>query len=913
MLPASTRIGPYEIVGHLGSGGMGDVYRARDAKLGRDVAIKILPASVSADPERLARFEREARTLASLNHPNIAQIYGLEESGGVTALVLELVDGDTLDARLKARVPSDAPGARGFSRAERAGLAIPEALSIARQLADALDAAHERGIVHRDLKPANIALSADGTVKVLDFGLAKAGGAARAGDASGVDDLSHSPTMLPPTIEGVLLGTAPYMSPEQARGKAVDKRTDIWAFGCVLYEMLTGRRAFGGDTTSDTIVAILEREPDWTRIPAATPRHIVRLLHRALEKDARRRLRDIGDARLDLDSGDRADERPDTRGVARSAFSRVPWAITTALLVALAAVSAWSARRPNVGAPHIGRIVRLTNGPAREYGPAISPDRKWVAYYANGVGADDHPDVWVKFVAGGEPVNVTSAANLDVTTTTGINGLEISPDGTRILVMAKARGSTGAFSNWEVPAPLPGVPHKLLGDGQVGARWSPDGRRLAYIRAGSSAGDALWVADGDGTNSREIIKARGGIHIHWPTWSSDGHLYFIRTRSTIANLDQADTYRIDSRGGAIEPVVKTQRRAVFSAPMMDGSGLVYAGDQLTAELSLWWRPLASDAPTLLTAGVGDYSEPRVSPDGSTIVATFSELRESLERVSVAGAGAHIQPVTSGFTGDLDPSIAHDGDTVVFSSARAGTRAIWAARLDGTQARPLTSGKALDQWPSASPDGRQIAFVSDRAGRRAIWLVSAEGGAPRKLVDAENIGGLSWSRDGSRVVYAADAGDWPGLWTATVADGRTERLATSDVATDPAWSPTRDVIAYLSPTTEGSPLTHLKFVDAAGRPSFTDLPTHVNTPGGFGNGQIAWSHDGRQLAVAAQNSNLPASVWLIEPAAPNATYRKIVELAPGPRIRGMAWLPDNSGLIIGKHDTTSDIVLIDLVK
>jgi serine/threonine protein kinase/Tol biopolymer transport system component len=892
---------------------MGDVYRARDAKLGRDVAVKILPASVSADPERLARFEREARTLASLNHPNIAQIYGLEESGGVTALVLELVDGNTLDARLKARVPSDAPGARGFSRAERAGLPIPEALGIARQLADALDAAHERGIVHRDLKPSNIALTADGTVKVLDFGLAKAGGAARAGDASGVDDLSHSPTMLPPTIEGVLLGTAPYMSPEQARGKAVDKRTDIWAFGCVLYEMLAGRRAFAGDTTSDTLAAILEHEPDWSALPPTTPAPVTNLLRRMLDKDARRRLRDIGDARSDLDSSDRAGEQPVTRAQARVTSSRVPWAIAALSLIALAALSTWSARRPSVGAPHIGRIVRMTSGPAREYGAAISPDRKWVAYYADGSGADDQPGVWVKFVAGGEAVNLTSAANLEVTTTTGINGLDISPDGTRILVMAKPRGSPGTYATWEVPAPLPGVPHKLLDDGHVGARWSPDGRRVAFIRAGGSAGDALWVADADGTNRREIIKAGGGIHIHWPTWSSDGHIYFIRTRSTIANLDQADAYRVDARGGAIEAVVKSQRRAVFPAPTLDGTGLVYAGDQLTADLSLWWQPSTAGPPTLLTTGVGDYSEPRVSTDSSTVVATFSELRQSLERISVASDRIQAQPVTNGFTGDLDPSIAQNGDTVVFSSARSGTRAIWAARLDGTQARPLTSGTALDQWPSVSPDGRQVAFVSDRGGKRGIWLVSSDGGAPRKLVDAENIGGLSWSNDGRRVVYAAAAGDWPGLWTATIADGRIERLATPAVATDPAWNPTRDVIAYLSPSAEGAPLTHLKFVDASGRPTLTSLPTRINSPGGFGNGQLAWSHDGRRLAVVAQNSALPASVWLIEPDAPSAAYRQLVELAPGPRVRGITWLPDNSGIVLGKHDTTSDIVLIDLVK
>ncbi len=886
MLAASTRIGPYEIIAHLGSGGMGDVYRARDTKLGRDVAIKILPPSFHTDPDRLTRFEREARVLASMNHPNIAAVYGLEDKDEITALVMELVEGETLQDRIR-----------------RGPLPVHEAIAIARQLAEALDAAHERGIVHRDLKPANIALTSTNAVKVLDFGLAKTA-AADAGAAG----LSHSPTAFPATMDGMVLGTAPYMSPEQARGKAVDKRTDIWAFGCVLYEMLTGRLAFPGETMSDAIAVILEREPDWSAIPTATPAPALHLLHRCLEKDPRRRLRDIGDARTDLDAGASVESRQDAAPPA-SVSARLPWAIAALSLIALGAAVLWNARKPSAASPHISRIVRLTTGPAREYGPAISPDRKWVAYYAND--ADGRAGVWVKFIAGGDPVNLTSAANLDVTTTTGINGLDISPDGSRILIMAKPRGTAGGYGAWEVPAPLPGVPRKLLGEGQVGARWSRDGSRLAYIRAGGLAGDALWVADADGSNGREIIKASGGVHIHWPTWSSDGFLYFIRTRSTIANLDQADTFRIDARGGVIEPVVKTERRAVFASPMPDGSGFVYASDQMTAELSLWWRSSSSDTPSLLTSGVGDYSEPRVSADGSAIVATFSELRESLERVAVIDG--RMDAVTSGFSGDLDPTIAPGGDTVFFSSARAGSRALWAARLDGTQARPLTSGNQLDQWPAVSPDGRQLAFVSDRGGRRGIWLVSADGGAPRKLVDAESVGGLSWSRDGSRVVYAADAGDWPGLWTVGVSDGRAERFTTPGVATEPAWSPTRDEIAYLSPTTEGTPVTTLKFVDAASRPVRTTLPSVINTAGGFGNGVLAWSHDGRQLALVAQNSNLPAAVWVIELDAPNAAFRRVVELAPGPRIRGMAWLPDNSGVIIGKHDTTSDVVLMDLVK
>src|SRR5436190_3789194 len=274
------RFGTYEIAECLGVGGMGEVYRARDVQLGRDVAIKVLPAAFVTDRERLARFEREARVLAALNHPHVGAIYGLEHVDGIRALVLELVEGETLADRI----------ARGR-------ISLSEALPIAQQIAEALEAAHEKGIVHRDLKPANIKITPSGTVKVLDFGLAKAG------DGTAGANLSRSPTVtVGGTRDGVLLGTAAYMSPEQARGQVVDKRTDIWAFGCVLYEMLTGQTPFGGDTLSDTVVSILDREPDWTLLPNATPIEIRRLLQRCLTKDPQRRIRDIGDARIDLEA-----------------------------------------------------------------------------------------------------------------------------------------------------------------------------------------------------------------------------------------------------------------------------------------------------------------------------------------------------------------------------------------------------------------------------------------------------------------------------------------------------------------------------------------------------------------------------------------------------------------------------------
>ena len=359
-LMIGTQFGGYQILSLLGTGGMGEVYRARDTKLGRDVAIKVLPAFFANDPDRLARFAREARLLAALNHPHIATIHGLEEADGVRALVMELVEGPTLAEKL----------AHGSRRSVRAGLPLAEALRIGGQIAEALEAAHEKGIIHRDLKPANIKLSHDGNVKVLDFGLAKA----FSSDGTG-SDLSHLPTVTATDLQaGAIVGTPAYMSPEQARGQAVDKRTDIWAFGCVLYEMLTGRAVFPGETISDTIAAILEREPEWGALPAHTPAGIRRLLRRCLDKDPNRRLHDIADARIEIDdvqSGLQQDGR--VAPAPAGSDERLAWASALALVALIAAAIGVWALRP---VPHGSRNA-ARNQHASDQGSIAGDFARW--------------------------------------------------------------------------------------------------------------------------------------------------------------------------------------------------------------------------------------------------------------------------------------------------------------------------------------------------------------------------------------------------------------------------------------------------------------------------------------------------------------------------------------------------------
>ena len=296
-------------------------------------------------------------------------------------------------------------------------------------------------------------------------------------------------------------------------------------------------------------------------------------------------------------------------------------------------------------------MVRLTSGPAQEKGPAISPDGKWVAYLSDASGSTD---VWVKFLAGGEPANLTASSGLEVTSGTAISGLEISPDGTRIAVIARPRGNaTPPTGVWEIPAPLAGVPRKLI-EGGMGVHWSTDGRQIAFIRAGGLAGDALFVADADGTNQKEIVKAHDGMHIHWPTWSPDGSIYFIRKfETTVANQESAEIYRIPSRGGPMESVVSTSRRAMFPVPMPKGGGLIYSANPTSAELSLWWRPANGEA-RRLTTGIGEYAEPRISADGKRLICTLYEFRQSLIRIDVVSA--QMTAITDGSSGDLDPTL-----------------------------------------------------------------------------------------------------------------------------------------------------------------------------------------------------------------------------------------------------------------
>ena len=495
-LPAGTRFGPFEIVTLIGAGGMGEVYRARDTRLDRDVALKVLPTDLTSDRDRIARFEREAKTLASLNHPHIAHVYGLEDgastgapAGSASALVMELVDGEDLSQRV-ARGP----------------MPVADVLAVAQQIADAIGSAHDSGIIHRDLKPSNIRVAPNGTVKVLDFGLAKALGSGSAGSGSGPTTTDAG------TIQGTILGTAAYMSPEQARGQAVDGRTDIWAFGCVLYEMLTGGRAFAGATASDTIAKILEREPDWGALPSSTPPSLRRLLTRCLDKDSRRRLHALADARFEIDEAVIESRSIATRhGLPTAAIGRRSIVVAAVVVAALLFAGArWRFYTPARTAPPPARVTFLTSYPGVEATPTFSPDGRQVAFSWDGENGDNE-DIYVVIVGSDSPHRITSDAARDVSPAWKPDGSQIAfarLDGSRAIIFVV--GPLGDSEQKLAEFPARAAPREPRGVTDPFLSWSPDGRWLVVSRVTPEDQNDIFLLAPDGSERRVLLPAKPG-------------------------------------------------------------------------------------------------------------------------------------------------------------------------------------------------------------------------------------------------------------------------------------------------------------------------------------------------------------------------------------------------------------------
>ena len=722
-LQPGTRIGGYEIASLLGAGGMGEVYRARDMRLGRDVAIKIVSPRIASDADAVARFEREARALASLNHPNIAAIYDVIEHGQQTALVLELVEGDTLADRLAAKP-----------------LSITETLHVARQLTDALDTAHESGIVHRDLKPANIKITEAGQVKILDFGLAKA--------IASRQDRAPSSIRSTPTItghgtdEGLILGTAAYMSPEQARGKRIDKRTDIWAFGCVLFEMLTGRRAFDGETASDVIAAIIERTPDLTRLRKDTPASVRRVIARCLEKDPKRRARDIAEVRLALD-----DDAPAAKSSPAPRWSGI--AIGAAIgAVAVIGAAAWYGAGPRelhstepAGTEFVLPINGGTN-PADSWAIA-SPDGQRLAFVARG--NDREPMIWIR--------NLQSATPTALAGTEGVAGQVFwSPDGRHLGFRAGGRLKRVPVDGGPVQVICPLTVH-------LGATWGKDD----VIVLASANRDGLYRVPAGGGTLEPVTKVdtRAENSHRWPHFLPDGR-HFIFTVRTDRGIDNA--LRLGSLDSPDTTVlVESQSNAVYA----DGY-LLYVRDG-----ALLAHPF--DAETLTLHGSARAVAGPVLQNTSSAVATFSASADGRLLAYVAGprppsrltwfdrAGKALSQVGAERI-YLDVVLSHDEKRALYDTIDPdhGTRDVWVIEIANGATTRLTNHPATDWGASWSPDDREIVFASDRAGQSTIFRTASDGSGEAQLVYRGDTGvfAQAWLPDGRLLFFNDVIGDAP---------------------------------------------------------------------------------------------------------------------------------------------------------
>jgi Tol biopolymer transport system component len=839
---------------------MGEVYRARDTRLERDVAIKRISDSLAADAGYLARFEREARMLAALSHPAIGAIYGFEQQGDVRFLVLEFVEGESLDSIL-----------------EIGPLDIPRALAIAAQIAEALGAAHAKGVVHRDLKPANVRITPDGRAKVLDFGLAFR----RPLDAAGREQAAaerppmagNSETVTPAAVksraltkEGMIVGTPAYMSPEQARGQAVDARTDLWAFGCLLYEMLTGRKAFRGATIPDIFAAVLHDEPDWKRLPRGTSATVKRLLQRCLEKDAIRR---IGDARE-----------------------------------ALTAIREASSPRPRRRSPSgvmdaPRRLVQLTLSRAMEESPVFSPDGEEIAYAAD---CDGVRKIFVRQSSGGGEASVTSGPFDDIQPTW-------SPDGkTLAFVRARQNGRKlepgdvfGAYLDGDIwTLDRETRRERKLVEDAYNPSFSPDGRRVAFD-APWAGQRRIWAVDAEGHNPKQLTNdvSEAIVHVR-PRWSPDGkRIVFQNKESTKFDIRVVDlaTQKLmwitDDHFQDLQPAWSPSGRYIYFSSYRSGG------------LNLWRIAVTSGgkvrgAPQQLTTGAGQDLEPALSPDSSRLafairrqnadlwllpvdpstgrpaetpremLATnreesrgswspdggsiaFNSDRSGDMNIWIRETNGSLRQLTTGPGGDYQANWSPDGRAIIFFSSRSGLPNIWRVDVTSGALLALTDGRHIDINPAFSPDGRHIAFQSDRSGRLEVWVMSADGSESRRLTSTGTAGHfLLWTPDARGILYRT-----PGRTSRTMRVGLdgSDPVATAEVAggAHMSFSPDRtrivDVVGHkelwVSPLSGGKPEKIFEFDDPDSR---IDYP--------------AWSRDGR-LVLFDRFLPQGGDIWMME--------------------------------------------------
>jgi len=827
VLGAGLRVGPYEVVAPLGTGAMGEVYRARDTKLNRDVALKVLPPPFARDPDRLARFAREAHLLAALSHPNISAIYGLEESNGAPALVLELIDGPTLAEQL-ARGP----------------IPVEEALTIARQIAEALEAAHEKGVIHRDLKPANIKITRSGVVKVLDFGLA------RVWDGAPQSDRAASPGLTATALgERAMLGTPTYMSPEQARGESLDQRTDIWSFGCLLYEMLTGRAPFAADTISDTLVAVLEREPAQTLLPADTPSGIRRLLRRCLQKDRRRRLQAAGDVVIEIDDARTgSEETPHLVGTTSRNRERLAWVVTTLVLLAVAVTLGMSYLRAPADVTDM-RVDITTPSTDAPTSFAISPDGRRLVFVAYDGG---RARLWMR------PLDATTAQPL-----AGTEGA-IYPFWS---ADSRALGffADGKLKRIDISG---GLPQTLASaPGGRGGTWNADGLIL-FAPTAVGALSTVQASGGGVAEVTHVDRPRQLSH-RFPQFLPDGRqfLFFVQgppdTQGVyLGTLDSRQAQRLTPAdvAGTYLPSgwLLYMRQGTLVGRRFNATPGELTGDPIT---------VADNVGLDVSNSSSAFS---VSRDGIVAYRSIGTGRRQLTWFDRAGNAI-------GTLGPRDenelvaPSLSPDGRRVAAHRTVQGNTDIWI--FDAARTTRFTFDAGRDLFPIWSPDGRSVAFDSNRSGHRYFYQKRSDlAGAEAPLLETPEDKVLNdWSPDGQSLLYVEPNNPETGanIWHVALSGDRRpiSFVKTAFLERAGQFSPDGRWVAYHSNETGPYEVYVRGFPGSGGQ-------QQVSTSGGI---QARWRSDGQELYYIAPDGMLMAVAITmngaaLEPGTPVALFR-----------------------------------------
>lgn len=935
-IATGTSLGRYEIRSHLGAGGMGEVYLAKDTSLDRVVALKILPPEIASDQQRMQRFVQEAKSASSLNHPNILTIFEIGETNGAHFIATEFIDGITLRQHMAGR-----------------RIKLSEALDIAAQIAAALAAAHAVGIIHRDVKPENIMLRKDGYAKLLDFGLAKP----TERQASLVDTEAQT-QMLVNTSPGMVMGTVSYMSPEQARGYQLDARTDIWSLGCVLYEMVAGRVPFGGETTSDVIVAVLDREPPpLPGGPHETPLELQRILRKALRKDKEERYQTVKDLLVDLralkqevDFEEKLEisVAPESRSLAafstisaqnsleldreRAAHtSHVPatrstlgagqpaarlkpnerfkqWTVLALVAGFAAGITGLlymylhqRAKSSTSASLQQTKITRLTTT-GKIAGAAISPDGKIVSYIVNDAG---QRSLWVRQVATSRNLQIVEPAEIDY------YGVTLSPDGNYAYYV------TGQSNNpvkelYQVSV-LGGTPKKLLTDIDSPVTFSPDGKQFAFVRGEPTKGEyGLFIAEADGTGERRLAVRQRPEFYESPAWSPDGKTIAVSAGDTSAGKDMT-IVAVNVEDGAERPLTSERWLATTQLVWLrDGSGLITSAVDRDSRLQQLWhvsyadgtrRRLTNDlsnyAGISLAAETGDVVTVRYEQSSNIWVAPNAPDAQprALRNNATAIDASQAKQVTSGAVKYYGGSWTPDG-RIVYSSDASGTRDLWIMDQDGGNQKQLTSDAGDNVHPVVSPDGRYIVFVSDRKDvRHNLWRIDIDGGNVKQLTSGSYDRNPAFSPDGKWIIYASMGGTQPNLWKVSIDGGEAVKL-TDKFSVAPAVSPDGKTIACYYWDEKPETQLGIALIPFEGGQPFKmlSLPTAL----------VRWTPDSSALTYVDSRGGV-SNIWSqpVDGGKPTQLTNFKTDL-----IFGFDWSRDWKQLACARGILTSDVILFN---